>query len=384
MAIVYAGVLATVLGLAWGARLYATNAQSEREAAKAASVSLARAEKAARVKVIRVFPQLLVDTLRLPGTVEASDDIQLAAKIGGTVEWMGYDEGDEVKPGDELLKLDVKAIAAQVERARANYELAKQKYDRLHTLYKTKVSSVEEYNDAEATLRVAKAALDEAQTNLAYGTLKSPVAGRVDRRMVDPGEHIAMGQTVLRLVNIETVKVMVNVPEKDALYFEEGQKAVLRLASGGEERQFEGVIAFKAWTADAATRTFPLKIVAENPEHALRPGMIVRVDLVRRRAENAIAVPFFTIVDRENGKAVFVEENNVARERPIQYGAMESGMVEIVSGLEIGDKLIVVGQRDLVDGEPVEEAADLTEMAQAYQKSGKDLASLAMELLHAD
>ncbi|OPZ07783.1 MAG: HlyD family secretion protein [candidate division BRC1 bacterium ADurb.BinA364] len=112
--------------------------------------------------------------------------------------------------------------------------------------------------------------------------------------------------------------------------------------------------------------------------------MIVRVDLVRRRAENAIAVPFFTIVDRENGKAVFVEENNVARERPIQYGAMESGMVEIVSGLEIGDKLIVVGQRDLVDGEPVEEAADLTEMAQAYQKSGKDLASLAMELLHAD
>ena len=113
----------------------------------------------------------------------------------------------------------------------------------------------------------------------------------------------------------------------------------------------------------------------------LRPGMIVRAHLIRREVEEAIAVPFFTIIDREEGKAVFVVDNGVARARPIEYGTFEKGLVEIRSGLEPGDKLIIVGQRGLVEGQKVEVTQDVTPLAKQWIAQGKDISELPIDIL---
>jgi membrane fusion protein (multidrug efflux system) len=109
--------------------------------------------------------------------------------------------------------------------------------------------------------------------------------------------------------------------------------------------------------------------------------MIVRAHLVRRNIEEAIAVPFFTIIDREDGKAVFVVEDGVARVRPIEYGVFQQNIVEIRSGLAIGEQLVIVGQRNLVDGEKVDVTDDITLLAKQWVDSGKDLSELSIEIL---
>ena len=95
----------------------------------------------------------------------------------------------------------------------------------------------------------------------------------------------------------------------------------------------------------------------------------------------AIAVPFFTIIDREEGKAVFVLEGDLAKSRKIEYGAFYKGLVEVTSGLKLGEKLVIVGQRDLVDGTKVILEADMTALAKEWVQSGKDLSQLPADIL---
>jgi membrane fusion protein (multidrug efflux system) len=331
-----------------------------------------------KVKTCSVFHQLLTDILALPGTVEAYYDIDLASKMGGTVEWIGHDEGDRVRKGDKLLQVDVKVIQAQVERANSAYELAHLKFERTKNLFTKQVVSPDDYDNAQADLRSASAALAESEALLANGSLFSPIDGILDRRMADCGEHIAEGQTVMKIVAIDKVKVTYNVPEKDIHHFQPGNQVNLHV-SNGSVHECTGTIEFVAMSADTAARTYPLKVVVDNEKQLLRPGMIVRAELVRRQIEAGIAVPFFTILEREIGKSVFVVEDGAAVERPIEYGMYQNGMVEIVKGLAVGDRLVVVGQRNLVNGQKVSVSRDLTEEAKAYVTSGADLSALVLQ-----
>ena len=378
--LVYGGVLALIGGLYLGAKAYASMSQARLENIRAESASESEeSDQRTRVKVCGVFYQPLKDVLRLPGTVEAYTDIDLAARQGGTVKWIGPEEGDYVEKGEKLLEIDTALIEARLEQAETAYELAEAKFERIKDLYEKNVTSKDAFDDARANMKSARASLEQAEVNLEWASLYSPLNGVLDRRMVDPGEHIDPGHVVMKIVEIDRVKVEFNVPEKDALYFKRGQKVNLT-SSNGETRDYVGTVKYVALTAEKATRTYPLKIVVDNPDRYLRPGMIVRASLVRRELENGIAVPFFSLIERERGKSVFVIENGVAREKPVTYGMFQGGMVEITDGLEPGDSLVVVGQRDLVDGAEVNVTDDFTSRAKALVASGADLSSLVMDM----
>ena len=376
---VYSGVLLALSGILLLADVYAKSSQTRIEQTRVESMSENAEENgSAKVKTCTVFYQPLTDILELPGTVEAYYDIDLASKMGGSVEWIGYDEGDRVKKGDKLLQVDVRVIQAQVERAKSAYELAQLKFARTKNLFTKQVVSPDDYDNAQADLRSASAALAEAEALLANGSLFSPIDGILDRRLVDCGEHIAEGQTVMKIVAIDKVKVVYNVPEKDIHHFQTGNQVRLHV-SNGSIHETTGTIQFVAMSADPSARTYPLKVVVENQDQSLRPGMIVRAALVRRQIDAGIAVPFFTIVEREIGKSVFVVEDGVAVERPIEYGMYQNGMVEIVKGLAVGDRLVVVGQRNLFNGQKVSVTSDLTQEAKAYITSGADLSALVLQ-----
>ncbi len=386
--VVYTVAIATVGGLFAIAAAYAKYSQEKLDKTRSESMAGAAEENngGTKVKICRVFTQPLTDVLKLPGTVEAYEDIDLAVKMGGTIEWIGHEEGDRVKKGEKLLQLDVALIEAQVRRARASYDLAKLKFNRMKDLSEQGVVSADAFDDAAATLETTDAALAEAKTMLNHGTLYSPVDGVLDRRYVDRGEHVDSGKTVMKIVDIDRVKVLFNIPEKDILFFKRGRKVAMEgfdsysKGSNGKNKAIEGTVEFVAMTADRAARTYPLKVVVENQDAGLRPGMILRASLVRRQIQEGIGVPFFTIVDREDGKGVFVVEEGIARERKIEYGMFQGGLVEIVGGLEVGDQVVVVGQRNLVNGEKVSVAEDLTMAAKAFLASGRDLSDLALEM----
>ncbi|MBD3306865.1 efflux RND transporter periplasmic adaptor subunit [candidate division KSB3 bacterium] len=395
--IVYFCALLVIGGLFAGTKVYVSRTQQKISQTQQEAVAQTKADvenRLQKVKVVELLPVPFTDMLVLPGTVSPHEDIDLAAKTGGTIDWIGPKEGQRVTKDEKLLQVNVSSIQTQVAEVRATYNQALKDYERIKKLYEEDITSKERLDNAKTTLERAKAALDSAMVSLRDGTLFSPIDGVVDRLHVDPGEFINRGQAVMKIVDIDQVYIELAIPEKDILYFQEGQSVDITMTISGragcestnemigqQECQFTGTLDFISMTAEPSTRTYLVKAVVENPDQILRPGMIARAHLIRRQLEDAIAVPFFTIIDREEGKAVFVVEEGVAHVRPIQYGTFYKGLVEIRSGLQLGEQLVIVGQRNLVDGQRVEVTENITPLARQWISQGKDLSELSIDIL---
>ncbi|PID57265.1 hypothetical protein CSB45_08550 [candidate division KSB3 bacterium] len=395
---VYLTAIVVLAGLVAGTMLYVKSAQSKRKTTQEAAVEHTQAAAETnlpKVKVVDIIPIPFTDVLVLPGSTTAYQDIDLAGKLSGVIEWIGPKEGKRVKKGEKLLQVEVRSVETRVSETRARYEQALKDYDRAKRLYHERIISKNQLDLAQTSLETSKASLDAASVTLKDGTLYSPISGVLDRLDVDRGEYITPGRTVMKIVDIDKVYIELPVPEKDVLYFEKGQNVDLEFAlpresaacpnpketDGETQCWFTGTIDFISLTADPSTRTYTMKVLVDNSTGILRPGMIVRAHLVRRELQEAITVPFFTMIDREDGKAVFVVEDGVARARLIKYGTFDKGLVEVQQGLKAGERLVLVGQRTLVDGQSVEVTQDVTPIAQKWLAQGKNLSELSIDIL---
>jgi membrane fusion protein, multidrug efflux system len=379
---IYGAALAVACVLILAARLYAQSSQQAiAEQRRAGLADSHRAEiETTRVKVFRVFPMPIEDILTLPGNIEASADVHLAAPVGGIVAWIGVREGDRAERGSTILRLDMGQYEAQLREARTNFALAAGNRADMEKLFEQNIVSRSERNEAIGLAERARALVEAQIARVREGQIDAPIGGVIDRVSVEVGEHVNAGQPVIRLVDIDRVKAVLNVPEKDIVYFSPGQSVELAAVAAGEEYRVAGVIDHVALTADPISRTYPVKVLVENPQGRLRPGMIVSARLVRHGRPDALALPFFTVMDREGGSVVFVAESGHAYRRRVETRAIQGGLVEIISGLEQGEAVIVVGQRSLTDGEPITVVDDLTEAARRMLEQGADLAALPLEL----
>jgi membrane fusion protein (multidrug efflux system) len=304
---------------------------------------------AIRVSVEVVKPVAMRDVVFLPGETEAYEDVKVAANISGRVEWIGPREGQSVKKGERLAEIDVSALKASLEHARAAYKLAHELCERRRRLYEHKIIAKEELDQSETQLKLAAADLEQVKARYNYGFPESPISGNIDHLYVDAGEFADTGKPIVDIVNIDRIKINVRVPELDVRYVKKGQQTPVKI-DAFPDRSFMGVVDFVAFKADPATKTFHVRSVIDNPDHAIRPGMIGRVAFVRRDIPDAIAAPLFAIVDKGGERLVFVEKNGMAESRVISIGVIEADRVQITSGLDIGDHLIVRGQTEVEDG----------------------------------
>jgi membrane fusion protein (multidrug efflux system) len=195
------------------------------------------------------------------------------------------------------------------------------------------------------------AATDYEQIEVKYnhGFPRSPISGIINNLYVDAGEFIDTGKPIADIVNIERIKINVRVPELDIRYVIKGQKTPVKI-DAFPERMLSGIIDFVAFKADPATKTFLVRTVIENPLADIRPGMIARVVFVRRVITDALMAPLFALVDKGGERLVFVEKDGVAQSRTVSIGVIEGDRVQITSGLNPGDHLIVKGHTEVEDG----------------------------------
>jgi len=288
----------------------------------------------------------------VPAAAEAWEDIQLAAKGDGTVEWMGPREGGRVGKGDPVAKIDTSSLVHQLESAQAAADLARVNRDRIADLRKGDVASQDELDRMESQCRQAEAALAIARQAYDDATLLSPIEGVVDDLAPDVGEFVNRGETVARIVDVSRIKLIVNVPEKDISFFDTGQSARVRNpepVSGFTS----GTITRIGMVADPMSRTFRVEATVDNPRGVFRPGMIAKVELVRRTRERAIVIPLFAHLQTPEGPLVYIEKDGRAEARRVETGIRRGMEVEVTKGLRAGDRLIVSGQRALSDGAPV-------------------------------
>ena len=307
-----------------------------------------------RVVVTELKSSPISVTITLPGIVEAIDDIDLAASIAGTVEWVGVVEGERVKKNQPLFRIDLRSRQALYEDSQAAHELAQRTRDRLSQL-KSKGSglvSPESLDQAETSLRRAQFALKLAETGLSLGQILSPISGYVDRIDMDKGEFAQEGTPLAHLVRIETVKVMLGVAERDVDAVAHQKTANVRIDA--LDREFQGRIEHVAYAANLQTNTFETTIVIENKDRLIRPGMIAHATLVTKEMPNALTVPLFALMNTLDGPTVFVEEDGVARSVPIEIASIRGAEVVVASGLQPGQRIVTKGQRDLADGQELE------------------------------
>jgi membrane fusion protein (multidrug efflux system) len=290
--------------------------------------------------------------------------------------------GSRVREGDAVIQLDgatqrlnfqqseaqlgiAEAAAAKAEkdlgRMKDLYATAKAEKDlgRMEDLYAKE--DISENDIEQASLRAVQARGEHQLAEAAYGLARkalddtdvpAPFDGEVTATYINVGEMVAPGQIVYTIVNADTVKIEVDVSAADVGEIR-NELSVKVYVTVLPDALFHGEVSAVAVKANETTRTYPVEILVVNLDHRLRPGMLADVKIQTGRQEDAISAPLDAILQRNGSSVVFVEQDGRATERRIEIIAVHGASAVISSGLNVGDRLIVVGQRNLDDGRKV-------------------------------
>ncbi len=305
-------------------------------------------ERLRNVRVLALAATPLEEYLHLSGPAEPLRAAVLSAEEGGRVESVSKDKGRRVRAGETLLGLDRRLLAADLEAARAALDLARFNEERVRHLRAENAVSELDYEQARADLRRAAAALKAAELRHERAVLIAPFDGVVADRYVEPGELLAPGTPVMRILDPYVLKLECDVTERDVTELSEGMEALVEFAGSPEARM--GRVHWVGFAADPSTGKFPVEVRVDNPDLGLRPGVMGRARVMRALHEDVIAIPRDAVVERSGGPAAFVVEDGMAVERPLSLGPDQGLMVVVAEGLAPGDRLVVRGQRELREG----------------------------------
>lgn len=309
------------------------------------------------VEVSAIVAETFVEEIRLTSVAMANRDIMVAAEESGVIRELYVDRGDWVSAGDPIAKIDDRLLAAQVDQARAAAELAQQTWERRERLWEEdQVGSEIAYLEAKFAAQQTAAILSGLEQRLARTVVRAPFGGVMDERHVDVGSMVNPGESIGRLVDLDPIKVFAGVPERYAQDIEVGGLAQIRFEALGD-LTVEAPIRYVGSTVNPSNRTFPIEVELPNPNHDIKPQMVANMAVTRRRVANAIVVPQDALIRVEDGYVVFVvvEQGGEteAEVRPVELGPTRRNLVVIESGLKVGDRLVVVGQKSVSNGDRV-------------------------------
>jgi len=315
----------------------------------------ARDTTGARVVNVEVTPigvSSFVDYIRITGEVEAMYDVTISAEETGSILRFSAEKGARVRRGQVIAKIDDTVLRTQVAEAEALSDVAQEQFERQRRLWEDEqIGSEIAFLQARSTAAAAAARVETYQARLARTEVKAPVTGIFDEKFIEVGEMVAPGTPVARVISVDQVKITGGVPERFALFVQPGDSARVTLDPlAGQE--FSGTIQFVGTSVDPRNRTFSIEIVLANPGRAIKPMMVANVQVARERLQDVIVVPQQVVLRTEDGYQVYVAAtrngNLMAEARPVVLGPSFGNRTVIESGLEIGDRLITVGER-LVD-----------------------------------
>nr|HPQ41354.1 efflux RND transporter periplasmic adaptor subunit [bacterium] len=285
--------------------------------------------------------------------VYADAHVTVHPKTGGQIVRVLVDEGASVSRGDILAVIDDDEYLLRKRQAEVARRQALEKRDRVQAMYDNRMASQEAFNDAQYAYEDAALALDLAELNLANTRIRSPIDGIVIERLVHPGDLIASTSPAFEIVDPESLMVDVFLPEREAARLKKNMTAVI-LPDALPGRAFDAVIQRVNPSVDPRTGTVKVTLAFRQNQPELSTGMFVRVQILVEHRDNAVLVPKQAILRRKNQARVFVMTGEgTAERREVQLGLEDITTFEVLSGLAPGERLIVVGQHNLEDGQAV-------------------------------
>ena len=327
------------------------------EEKKAAHVSQ---KKLVNAVLLEVRPRPMADTINLPGTIEPWTRLELMAKVSGAIVEIKVREGDSVRAGQVLARIEPDEYRIALDAARAAHTLAQSDYERSRAMHTTKVVPVAKLDAAAAQLRSTRAEMERAELQLARCAITAPMDAVIKRLDAKVGLYLNVGDPLAELLAIDRVKAVIGIPESDIDAVRRVDTVTMRIQALGN-REVVGQRLFVAPAPESTAHLFRFETAIDNPDHAILPGMFFRAQLVKRRIDNALAVPLYAIVNRDNEQFVFVAENDKVRKQPVKLGVIQQWQVEITEGLLPGDRILIEGHREVEDGQPIKVIRTLTE-----------------------
>lgn len=350
---VWSGIV--VLSLA---TLTAAACTSGEAAARDSAADTGAAEAPSRVvnvEVVEAVAEPFTDEVVLTGNVEAERDVVVSAEEGGVVREVVVPKGRRVAEGDALIRIDNRLLQAQYDQAQAEARLAEETWQRQRKLWEEdSIGSELSYLQAKYRAETAAATARVAQTRLDRATVRAPIGGILDDRMVEVGSTVATGSPVVRIIDADPLKVTAGVPERYAGQILGGSAAALTFESGDDAA---GRITFVGTSVDEQNRTFDVEVRVPNPGARLKPGMVATVRLQRGGERNAILIPRDAVLRGADGYIVYVVTTHdgvaVAEARQVRTGPGAAGRVVVEDGIVEGEQVIVVGQQQVAAGDRV-------------------------------
>ncbi len=308
---------------------------------------------AVQVIAIPVRERPVIESVPLVGSIAANEAIEVRSETDGLISSMPFEEGQRVTKDDLLVALDESKLAAALHEAEANEQLAEANFARARQLVADKLISQQEYDQTAALFTVNRATVELRRRQLRDTRIHAPFSGTVGTRLVSPGQVISRSTLITSLVDLETVKVEMNVPERYLNQIHPGQEIRFRVDAYPDDA-FVGKVFFVAPQLDPGTRTALAKAIVANPDAKLRAGMFAQLDLSIRLREKALVIPEAALISDGQRLSVFVVSPQTnAILRPVQAGIRLAGRAEITSGLTNGDVVIVEGLQKLFPNAPV-------------------------------
>ena len=285
-------------------------------------------------------------------TLAADKEAEILARVSGVVEKLLCEEGDVVAAGAELLLIDNQEYQYRLEQAEAAHKDLEARMQRMEKMREQDLVSTEEYDKVVNDLAAAKAAEGMARLNLSYTRVVAPFAGGIVTRNVDPGQTVNVGTQLFVLSDFKPLLARVHVPSKEFNKLKPDQPVDLVLESSGIK--LKGRIRLVSPTIDPSSGTIKVTVEINEYPAGVRPGDFAQVSIVTERRNNSTLVPKIAVVNDRGEQIVYVSQaDTTAERRVVELGFQDDHNAEILSGVAIGDRVVVKGQRSLKHGAPI-------------------------------
>ena len=309
-------------------------------------------ETAVPVNVIDASVGAVSTYISATSNLVPEDEVTVIAEVEGRVTGLYVEEGDRVESGQLLARLlqDDEEIAFQKAKVRAaNAEAAHQRAQRMS---REDLIAEEEYDKITMDHRVAQQEVAEARWRLERTEIRAPFAGRLTWRNTTLGQHILPGNELFRVTQFDPLVSRIYLPEADVLALNTGRHVDITLKAD-EKVRFVGRIRMISPVVDTATGTVKVTVEAIDPPSVVRPGGFVIIDFVRETHERTLVLPREAVIRELKSAHVFVAKGDVAEKRTVEVGLEENERLEIVSGIQAGERVVVAGQGSLKDGSKI-------------------------------
>lgn len=317
---------------------------------KAAAMSTEK--PAVNAVTLKLSPTVISDRINLPGSIKPWTDLQLLAKISGTVTEMMVEEGDRIKKGDVIATIEDDDYRIALKRATAAFNLAEADFDRDKSIYSKGMIPTADLEARKTGMQTARADLEDAELQYSRCTIKAPMDGIIKKLDAKIGLLLSVGDPIAEILEIDRLKAVIGIPESDVNAVRNLDQVELTIQALDGEKILAKTHLLSPSPGTVA-RLYDMELVIDNSSGRILPGMFVRANIVKRTIENAITIPFYSVISRNDEQFVFVEKDGVVEKRNVSLGIMEKWMVEITDGLNSGDNLVVEGHRDVENNQQV-------------------------------